>query len=466
MKTQRGALLKESVTIRVVKTNPKRPKSASYRRFERYKGAQTVAQFFALGGTRDDLRHDLAKGFVKQVSIKGVRVVGSKENLSPFDDSDDSDTNVWNAATEVEDDDTVASIARERGLWPAEAELGHMIQFFLCQLRWQYGMVVSEKGDFDAFDAEMSLLDHEMGSRDVASCTSLMADFFRGPARGDRWVPWHTVTCDQELFLMQRVRRLSQLSEEERCMACFAFSACRCLPLWEEIVVPYLQSPLEPSFFAQGSSFHARLVEYRKRGHKLHTSAFNCYPPRGASGDAFVDFIADRHVHFAAIGRAAYPLLSSKKPNAPRGPKLMDALDRLFRSFRRVGPTMSKVLLVTCHLWWPHLAILDRGCEVGDGARQAFAYLYPNEDHHTKRRALLKRLHAFLRTKCPDHRLPHMIAWLAKQTRAKFPIIPPDSIAGKMTIYDLQVQLCEWRKFRKSIDTKRTIGKHIILKDT
>lgn len=457
--------LLDSTTIRVKAVNPKRPKSASYERYELYKKAKSVAEFYSLGGTRGDFKHDLSKGF--------VTVIDEEPAASDEDD-------IWNAQTVLDDDlealdeheeameimeeefaaePVAGDRAPERADSPVAAEVAHMIQFFLCQLRWQYGKIVSEDGSFSAFDAEMLTIDPGLGAADVASCAALMDAFFRGPARGDRWVPWHTVTCDQELFLMKSIRSHPALAEDERCLACFAFTACRCVPLWKEIVVPYLASPLSPDFFALGSPFHERLVAYRRRGHKLHTSAFNCYPPRGASGDAFVDFIADRHVHFAKIGQETAGLIRSR-PDL-RGERLMDALDKLFRSYNRVGPTMSKVFLVTMHLWYPHLGILDQGCEVGDGANQAFDYLYPTKD--VSRRAHLHNLFAYLQRTTPDRRFRPMIAWVARQTRAKFSSIPPPSIAAEMTIYDLQVQLCEWRKFRRNVDAKRTAGLSTVL---
>ena len=56
-----------------------------------------------------------------------------------------------------------------------------------------------------------------------------------------------------------------------------------------------------------------------------------------------------------------------------------------------------------------------------------------------------------------------MIAWVAERTRAKFPDIPAAAIAGAMTIYDLQVQLCEWRKFRKNVDKRRSVARGVVL---
>ena len=223
----------------------------------------------------------------------------------------------------------------------------------------------------------------------------------------------------------------------------------------------------------------------------------------------------------------------------------MRALDKLYRSFDRVGPTMSKVLLVTNHLWRPDLNILGESCEVGDGADEAFLYLFGargggdavrkkrlealfetitsdrverpsgivlcsrlrrpgvaaafettspacrRRKNHRRRassrrgqsRCLAeRRLAEFGRFVSPtsrrlaeigrvvsprarsrpqvhalEPRLKPMVAWVAERTRAKFGCIPAGAIADSFTIYDLQVQLCEWRKFRKSIDARRSI---------
>ena len=84
-----------------------------------------------------------------------------------------------------------------------QKELAHLLQFLLCQLRWQAGKIVD--GNFEAFDEEMRRVDTQSPD-DVASCQQLMAKFLDGPAAGDRWVPWHTVTCEMELFLMTKLR--------------------------------------------------------------------------------------------------------------------------------------------------------------------------------------------------------------------------------------------------------------------
>ena len=44
--------------------NPKRDQSKSWKRYEAYKSATTVAEFLAKGGTPADLAHDVGKGFV------------------------------------------------------------------------------------------------------------------------------------------------------------------------------------------------------------------------------------------------------------------------------------------------------------------------------------------------------------------------------------------------------------------
>jgi hypothetical protein len=205
----------------------------------------------------------------------------------------------------------------------------------------------------------------------------------------------------------------------------------------------------------------AAAAAFRDRGNKLHTRAFNSYPQRGDGGANYCDYIIHRHAHFAEIGLAAYDLVA-----APGGVSLA-ALDACYRGFDRIGPTMSKVLLVTNHLWRPHLNILGDDCEVGDGADEAFSFLYGARgggDAARKRR--LRHLFDHLNSPALDAAEPRfrpMIAWVAERTRAKFPDIPAGAIAGAMTIYDLQVQLCEWRKFRKNVDKRRSVARGVVL---
>ena len=204
---------------------------------------------------------------------------------------------------------------------------------------------------------------------------------------------------------------------------------------------------------------HAHATKFRREGHKLHTRAFNSYPQRGDGGENYPEYICQRHAHFSNIGLRAYDLLKEGVT--------MRTLDECYRGFDRIGPTMSKVLLVTNHLWRPDLGILSGDCEVGDGADAAFVYLFKKcggGDDARKRK--LKTLFDFLNTDAAnalEPRLRPMIAWVAKRTRDKFPDIPPNAISDTITIYDLQVQLCEWRKFRKNVDKKRSIKRGKVL---
>jgi hypothetical protein len=51
----------------LVKENPKRPGTASHKRFQLYRPGQTVAEFLAAGGTRADLRWDQKHKFIELV---------------------------------------------------------------------------------------------------------------------------------------------------------------------------------------------------------------------------------------------------------------------------------------------------------------------------------------------------------------------------------------------------------------
>ena len=101
---------------------------------------------------------------------------------------------------------------------------------------------------------------------------------------------------------------------------------------------------------------------------------------------------------------------------------------------------------------------------MGDGADEACNYLFGARgggDSVRKRR--LKVLFDHLASQDVEPRLAPMAAWVAARTRARFPSVPAGAISDALTIYDLQVQLCEWRKFRKRIDKKRTIARGVVL---
>eukprot|EP00928_Gymnodinium_smaydae_P035527 TRINITY_DN24991_c0_g2_i2.p1 TRINITY_DN24991_c0_g2~~TRINITY_DN24991_c0_g2_i2.p1 ORF type:complete len:338 (+),score=77.83 TRINITY_DN24991_c0_g2_i2:101-1114(+) len=51
--------------LRVLVENPKRSGSEAHLRFEKYKKAKTIGEFFKLGGVPGDLKHDCKNGFVK-----------------------------------------------------------------------------------------------------------------------------------------------------------------------------------------------------------------------------------------------------------------------------------------------------------------------------------------------------------------------------------------------------------------
>ena len=52
--------------ISLRQANPKRVGSASHAHYARYKSASTLPEFLALGGSREDYKHDLGKGFITE----------------------------------------------------------------------------------------------------------------------------------------------------------------------------------------------------------------------------------------------------------------------------------------------------------------------------------------------------------------------------------------------------------------
>ena len=50
--------------LAILQDNPKKSGSLSHARYDRYKLAKTLSQFYALGGTKGDLTNDTAKGYI------------------------------------------------------------------------------------------------------------------------------------------------------------------------------------------------------------------------------------------------------------------------------------------------------------------------------------------------------------------------------------------------------------------
>ena len=118
----------DTVEVNFVATNPKRPGSASYRRYEAYKDATTVKEFLEKGGWRADLVHDVNKNYC---ALGGAVPTGTpppptkpRKYRPPSNTKKDSDDDEdWEKKPEdddSEDDDFVPSLQEKRA---AAAEL-------------------------------------------------------------------------------------------------------------------------------------------------------------------------------------------------------------------------------------------------------------------------------------------------------------------------------------------------------
>lgn len=318
---------------------------------------------------------------------------------------------------------------------PNAEEVDHLLLFLMGQLRWQHGKLI---GTFAEFDDECQRIDSAKGSSDVAALQPLMDTFFSRHAKGDKWVPFHAVLGHHETYIIQRIWSLKYLSGGERYALSCAFSGSRFPALFDETVMdpcfpPQLkddggeetttaeqqqqqQQPTaegrlildNPSVaFARGGSVHKRFLAYRKRGGKLHTTAFSPRPvPAGACGDEYTFYILERTRTFFEMGKALYPRLdglvagtttptkqeaeaeavvggggaSSASASATSGEASggaagaeggggWEAVDLAMQETKWVGPTLSKMFLVSTHLCLPRLKLLDAGIEVGIGAQ-------------------------------------------------------------------------------------------------
>ena len=53
--------------IEILIDNPKKEGSASWNRYEEYKSAKSIGEFYKLGGKKGDLKNDMNKGYIKIV---------------------------------------------------------------------------------------------------------------------------------------------------------------------------------------------------------------------------------------------------------------------------------------------------------------------------------------------------------------------------------------------------------------
>ena len=351
---------------------------------------------------------------------------------------------------------------------------------------------------------------------DLASCEPLMEAFLLGGcARGDKWMPWHCALGAHERYLLEVVYALPRLqSDRDRYILGYAFSGSREIGLFERILRPLFEADASDDDAALGRSLledphaalrrdgelHRRYAAYRAEDKKLHTTAYLCHPPRGSSGDEFVCYIIDRTARFVVLGARIYALLRAKlgdgfeawaathrpappaaaaagaapPPAAPPpslgGPDLKLSLEQALLQEDEIGPTMTKMFLVSTHLAYPAAKILDGSCAVGDGAEAAFDYLYPGVPPRSRsvhRGALLSILNDALGTPAKvdalEPRLLPMLRFVAAAARARFGSMFAPVVSESITPYDLQVNLCEWRKFRTKVDRKRLCRRGAVL---
>mmetsp|Transcript_13806 Transcript_13806/g.19675 ORF Transcript_13806/g.19675 Transcript_13806/m.19675 type:complete len:416 (-) Transcript_13806:162-1409(-) len=140
------------------------------------------------------------------------------------------------------------------------------------------------------------------------------------------------------------------------------------LPTWKALI-------WDPKWaFRRGGDIHEAFQAYRAQGKKLHTTAYRVHPPKGASGEEYTFYIVDRCRRFVELGHQVYKALFP--PDQTAAPTAQN-LDILLQRAKDVGPTMSKMFLVTAHLLFPEKHLLDHECQVGEGAAAAYCYLFP-----------------------------------------------------------------------------------------
>ena len=89
-------------------------------------------------------------------------------------------------------------------------EFEHLRIFLLAQLRAQEYKFSTSEEDAKVSTARFDLALQEASPQDYEKVKSgeigeAMKKFFETSAKGDRWVPWHTVLCDHEKYLQENI---------------------------------------------------------------------------------------------------------------------------------------------------------------------------------------------------------------------------------------------------------------------
>ena len=120
---------------------------------------------------------------------------------------------------------------------------------------------------------------------------------------------------------------------------------------------------------------------------------------------------------------------------------------------------------------WPDLRLLADNIEVGVGAQEAFKLLYPGiqkkKDYSplSDRKTVLKELleHITCNVDVIEPRLRPMIKFCAERAQHRYRgVIPLASLETTLSLLNLQVGLCEWRKFRNNVDPKKTCRRGMV----
>ena len=84
----------------------------------------------------------------------------------------------------------------------------------------------------------------------------------------------------------------------------------------------------------------------RAAGNRLHTTAYILHPPPGFSGDRFTWYVVDHTRRYIEMG---HTVLARLEDQTLPPPTLTD-LELILSSHKGIGPTLTKMFLVSIHL--------------------------------------------------------------------------------------------------------------------
>lgn len=325
--------------------------------------------------------------------------------------------------------------------------LSSFFQFMMCQLKMEAKVCLGK-------DLEL----RDSGARKMWT----KYEPFVRPGLGGRekWMPYHTVLGNHELFIVREVHhaKVACWDDHRRFQAMFIFRAHCKGDVFMEAQKPLMSDDAfwkDPSsHFDVGGSVYDAMLAFRREGKRpLQTQAFRAIPARLCEDDDenLVRNISLRTQTLLKVAEGVWPIIHDA--SKPADDKFQE-ISAEVRKGRGLGDTWVKMIMVSIDILFPDLNLLVDRCDVGVGASGGLRMLFPvgfndstqalevlTKASNTSEVASVKKFWKFLPV-------------VEKMARGKFIDLREverqlTTPVGRLSAVTLQVQLCEWRQFKE-----------------